>query len=173
MGPTCSKPIPPFLSFHEVSNPKVAVGVQALPAKCSQVTMRKVIPDCAVRIQRPNLGMIMTKRLMSLESPKFSNTLFPNPMTQCVLMWFVYSLSIFLGDLLFVMPSSPPNPLNSFHICWIDSCDQAASNGAASRPRNRYKMRGFPGGSTNRSQLPIFPTMKVKVRSGACRDPEQ
>ena len=54
-------------------------------------------------------------------------------MTQCVLMWFVHSLSIFLGDLLFVMPSISPN---SFHICWIDSYDQAASNGAASRPRN-------------------------------------
>lgn len=148
-----------FLSFHEVSNPKVAVGVQALPTKCSQVAMRKVIPDCAVRIQRPNLGMIMTKRLMSLESPTFSNTLFANPMTQCVLMWFVHSLSIFLGDLLFVyMPSISPN---SFHIWWIDSCDQAASNGAASRPRNRYKITRcvFHPLESNRSQLPIFPTM--------------
>lgn len=74
-------------------------------------------------------------------------------MTQCVLMWFVHSLSIFLADLLFVIPSISPN---SFHICWIDSCDQAASNGAASRPRNPVE--------SHRSQLPIFPNNEFDVK---------
>ncbi len=61
----------------------------------------------------------------------------------CVLMWFVRSLSIFLGP-------SPPNP----SISVGGSCDQAASNEEASQPRNRYiAMR------ETWWNHPIFPTM--------------